>query len=349
MNLSVRHAKIRTFKASWRDTVLLLREFRRPLFLFILAMISTGAAFSWLSALGTGGSSSLVKSIYIVLGLTFLQPIIDFPAQWYLQIFFFMMPIIGIGILAQGLADFGVMLFNRRARSKEWEMAVASTFNNHVLLVGMGHLGFRVVKKLHEMEREVVVITLDPGKDLSEKVRAMGIPVIIDDATRESVLEAAGIRRAQTIILCTQNDVLNLQIAVKARSLKQEIHVVIRIFEDEFAQALQQQFGFQAFSATSMAAPIFAAAALDIDMTPPIYIAGQPNSLAKLSIPPLSKLVSVSVETVEKKYTLSIVALERDQQQRYHPSGDILLEPEDTIVILGRSEHISALGYDIRN
>ena len=58
------------------------------------------------------------------------------------------MPIIGIGILAQGLADFGSAIFNRKTRNKEWEMAVASTLNKHTILVGLGHLGYRVALEI---------------------------------------------------------------------------------------------------------------------------------------------------------------------------------------------------------
>ncbi len=107
---------------------------------------------------------SPLEGIYHVLTLTFLQSNRDFPAEWYLQIFNFLMPIIGVSILAQGLADFGVLLFNRRARGKEWEMAIASTFKNHIILVGLGHLGYRVTSKLHEMSQDVVVIDFEPQR-----------------------------------------------------------------------------------------------------------------------------------------------------------------------------------------
>lgn len=59
------------------------------------------------------------------------------------------MPLLGLSILAQGLADLGGLLFNRRQRSQEWEMAIASTFDRHIVVVGLGHLGYRVVPQLH--------------------------------------------------------------------------------------------------------------------------------------------------------------------------------------------------------
>jgi voltage-gated potassium channel len=88
-------------------------------------------------------------------------------------------------------------------------------------------------------------------------------------------LEAAGVRRASSIILCIQDDAVNLKIALKARSLNPDIRVIIRIFDDDFAQALSQQFGFMALSGTGLAAPAFAASATDSEITPPISIEGR--------------------------------------------------------------------------
>lgn len=110
---------LRKVKAGIRDTLILIREFQWPLLLFLIVIIGGGYLY-WLFAAGTNQETiSLPQALYHVLGLVFLQPSLDFPNQWYLQIFYFALPILGIGILAQGVADFGVLFFNRKARSKE--------------------------------------------------------------------------------------------------------------------------------------------------------------------------------------------------------------------------------------
>jgi Trk K+ transport system NAD-binding subunit len=244
------------------------------------------------------------------------------------------------------LADFGILLFNRRARSKEWEMAVASTFNKHTILVGLGHLGFRVVRQLIDMEEPVVVIELNPSADLFTTVQKMGVPVIQEDAIRQSALETAGVMRAKTIVLCTQNDSLNLQVAVKARTLNQDIQVVIRIFDDDFAQALHNQFGFTALSATGMAAPAFAAAAAGADITRPITVEGESLSLARLTVCAPSPFNGQSVAEVEKEYDLSILLLKRAGEPDLHPTGERRLVSGDILAVLGNPERINLLMHD---
>lgn len=336
----------RKWRASWRDTLLLLREFRRPLALFALVILGSGLFYYELAVWVGEPLNSRVEAVYSALSLSFLQPLGDFPSHPVLQVFYFIMPVIGIGLLATGLTDFGVMLFNRRARSKEWEMAVASTFANHTILVGLGHLGYRVIQNLHAMEEPAVVIELNPSADLAATVQAMNIPVLQDDATRQLALEAAGVRKARTIVLCSQNDSMNLQIAVKARSLNPNIRVVIRIFDDDFAQSLQEQFGFSALSATSMAAPAFAAAAAGADVTRPITVEGEALSLGRLQVGKPSKLEGLSVASLEKKYDVSVVLLKHEGESDLHPSGKRTLHEGDALAVLGNPQRISILVHD---
>ncbi len=337
---------VRTLQASWRDTSILFGEFRPPLIAFTIAVLGGGWLYALIARREGEPLDNLTEAVYMVLSATFLQGPGEFPHSPFLQVFYFIMPLAGIAILAQGLADFGSLLFNRRARSKEWEMAVASTLNKHNILIGLGHLGYRVVQKLYEMGESVVVIELNPSADEFSAVQKMGIPVIEADATRAVALEAANIREARTIILASQNDAMNLQIALKARSLNPKISVVIRIFDQEFAHALRDQFGFTALSATEMAAPVFAAAATGADVTNPISIEGQQLSLARMTLKPSSRISKKTVGFVEDNYHLNIVLLRHEGHSEMHPTDSRALEPGDTLVVLGGPDELNRLMRD---
>ena len=136
---------------------------------------------------------------------------------------------------------------------------------------------------------------------------------------------------------------MNLQIALKARSLNPQIEVVIRIFDEDFAHALQEQFGFSALSATEMAAPVFAAAAAGADVTSPITVEGQLLSLARLTIKPTSKLGDTTVGFIEDTYHLNIVFLRRDHQSQMHPTDSQPVHAGDTLAVLGGPNELSRL------
>jgi voltage-gated potassium channel len=338
--------RLRKLKAGWRDTWLLLREFAFPLSIFLLTILGGGILYYFLAQIAGEPIPTPLESMYLVLSMTFLQAGGVFPQTWYLGLFYFIMPLIGLIILAQGVTEFSIMLFNRRARAKEWEVAVASTYNNHIILVGLGHLGFRVAEELVNIQQEIVIVEANPKADLINSIKAMGIPVIQDDATRETALESAGVKNARAIILCTQNDSLNLKVALKARRLNPEIQVIIRIFEDDFAHALQEQFGYTAFSATAMAAPAFAAAASGVDMTRPITVEGQSMSFAYLKVDQVSKLLNQRISDIEQNYNLSVVFIRHNNESDFHPTADSKLSAEEVIAVLGGPKEIKKLASD---
>lgn len=336
----------RQWKATWRDTLILLKEFQAPLLIFTVAVVGGGLLYGAIAEWAGEPVQSPSEAIFIVLTAAFLQPSGDFPRFFGLQLFHFLMPVVGLIILALGLADFGSLLFNRKARNKEWEMAVASTMNNHIVLVGLGHLGFRIAQRLYEMGKNVAVVELNAALHTVIAAREMGIPIIEEDARNATALEGANIKDARTIILASQNDAMNLQIALKARSLNPKIQVVIRIFDEDFAHALQEQFGFVALSATEMAAPVFAAAAAGADVTNPISIEGQQLSLARLTIAASSPLARKTVGYVEDNYHLNIILLRHDHSSEMHPTDTRPLNAGDTLAVLGGPEQLSKLMQD---
>jgi len=336
----------RRLQAGWRDTLILINEFKSPLILFSVTVIGGGIAYYFIALHANEPVKTLGEAIYTVLAATFLQPIGDFPRNVVMQAFHFGMPLVGVIFLAQGLTDFGILLFNRKSRGKEWEMAVASTMNQHIVLIGLGHLGFRVAQKLYEMGKNVVILEVAPGSHTVIAARDMGIPVIQADARHAGSLEDANIKDAHTIILASQDDAMNLQIALKARTLNPDIQVVIRIFDEDFAHSLQEQFGFIALSATEMAAPVFAAAAAGSDVTNPISIEGQLLGLARITITPTSPFVKKTIGYLEDNYHLNIVLLRHDQKSEMHPTDAQIIDAGDTLAVLGAPENLNHLVHD---
>ncbi len=222
-------------------------------------------------------------------------------------------------------------------------MAVASTFNRHLVLIGLGHLGYRVMETLVNNGQQVVVIEHDPKPQLLEGARRLKVTVIQADGRSPEALEGAGTARARAILLCTQNDVLNLQIAFAAQRLNPTIEVVVRIFDDEFAADVTARFGFRALSATGLAAPAFASAASGVDVTRPITVDGRPFSLASLTLGRGSPLAGRAVGEIEGAFEVSVVLLRRDGASDPHPAAERRVAEGDVVAVLGEPEHLARL------
>ncbi|MEP7359089.1 MAG: NAD-binding protein, partial [Anaerolineales bacterium] len=252
--------------------------------------------------------------------------------------FFFAMPVAGLAILSQGVADFGLLLFNRRARGEAWQLALAETYSNHIVIVGLGHLGFRVARALHDLGESFVGIELDPEADLVSRVQTWDVPIIKGDANKLDILRAARVDRAHTVVIVTSDDTLNVQIAIHARAVNPAIRTIVRLFDDDFSREVRQAFGITAaYSASALAAPAFAAAAADVHLGQPLSVGGRILNMGQVVIGPTSTLANRPVGEVEAAYDLSIVLMRHGEQVELHPSDDQLLRAGDQITIMAEA------------
>ncbi|MDQ0812140.1 Trk K+ transport system NAD-binding subunit [Streptomyces sp. B3I7] len=141
--------------------------------------------------------------------------------------------------------------------------------SGHVVLLGVGKIGTRVLVRLRELRIPVVCVEGDPEARGLAVARRLRVPVVLGDVTHEGVLEAAKIHRARTLLALTSADTTNLEAALYARSVRPDLRVVLRLYDDDFATAVYRtlraahpQALTRSRSVSHLAAPTFAAAML---------------------------------------------------------------------------------------
>lgn len=138
----------------------------------------------------------------------------------------------------------------------------ALTTEDHVVLVGLGNVGFRVVQELIACGTAVVVVEKDPENDL-RSLLPKSVPVLTGDGRDPDVLGRAGLANASALLAVTEDDVTNLSACLMARSLNPKIRVVTRLFDDRFAGKAEASLPIDAaVSASKIASPVFIGAAL---------------------------------------------------------------------------------------
>src|SRR5262249_42402190 len=151
-----------------------------------------------------------LKSLYVTFGLLTMQGIPDFPNVWYLELLSFLLPLIGVTIIFEGVVRFSLLLFSKDHNQKEWLMALASTYRNHTILVGLGNVGYRIYEHLRSMQIDVVVIEKNEQSPFVDVVRKQGVPVITGDVRREEFLKMLGVQDARNLLAVTDDDLTNL-------------------------------------------------------------------------------------------------------------------------------------------
>ncbi|PSJ29479.1 potassium transporter TrkA [Streptosporangium nondiastaticum] len=110
--------------------------------------------------------------------------------------------------------------------------------SGHVVLLGLGKIGTRVLARLRELGIPVVCVERDPQARGVALARALRVPTIIGDVTEEGVLAAAKIGQSGTLMALTSSDITNLEAALYARTVKPDVRVVMRLYDDRFAKAV---------------------------------------------------------------------------------------------------------------
>ena len=334
-----------TLRAQLRDLLVLFGESRNSLLLFAAIIIGGALIFCFFYTYpDTGQHPTFAEATHATFALIFFETLLPFPEQWYLQTLFFIIPILGLVVVADGLLRFGSALLNKQARGQKWQVAMASTYNNHVIVCGMGKVGYRVTLQLLKFGREVVGIEINPEGRFVEKTRALGIPLLITNARRSENIIKAGVERADAIIPCTDDELANLDIALDARELNPGIKVVMRMFDADLAQRVEKGFDIHtAFSTSALAAPIFAAAAMRFDIKHSFYIGDQLLNLSELIVEPGSQLINWTLKKLQSNLDLSIVCHHSQEITDLHPNPALILKPGDRLLLLASLETLKHL------
>ena len=227
-------------------------------------------------------------------------------------------------------------------------MALASTYSGHIIVCGLGHVGYRVARQLLDFGQEVVAVEKDPQAPFLERVRRMGVPVILGQATDREVLRQAGAERAQAIVIATNNDLVNLEIVMIVRELKPDIRIVLRMFDGDLAEKLGALFGIRtAFSASAIAAPAFATAAVRSGVTHSFVVEGELLNVSELVVCEGAELIGWTVGELEQRLDLSVIFHQRGEKRDMHPAGELALQAGDKVIVfaslaqLGRLERLN--------
>jgi Trk K+ transport system NAD-binding subunit len=221
-----------------------------------------------------------------------------------------------------------------------------TALSGHVLVIGLGAIGWRIVQQLHAAGREVVVVERSEQNRHLGQVRALGVPIVIADATVPEVLASVRLAAASGVAVVTSDDLANLETGLAVRDQLQErwlsTPVVLRIFDPQLAHSVRETFGFKNVRSTAaLAAPWFVGAALGLDVLSTFYAGDEPLLVARLTVTPGGGLHGLRMD--ELTGSTRVLALRRaaDREVLYHPPRrSTRFEPDDEAYLIGHYDEL---------
>jgi Trk K+ transport system NAD-binding subunit len=216
----------------------------------------------------------------------------------------------------------------------------------HVVVIGLGSVGIRVLEGLHKEGREVVVVERSENNRFLNQARALGAPVLIADSTQRQTLEDANVHSAAAVAVLTSDDLTNIETGLAVRDYLGErwlnVPVVLRVFDRELGHTVEHHFDFRHVRSTSaIAAPRFVGAALGLDILGSFDVAEQAFLVGRLTVAPGRGLDGLAM--VDLPAQTRVIALSRaaDAGRLEHPPRrDTRFAPGDQAYVLGPYEEL---------
>lgn len=214
----------------------------------------------------------------------------------------------------------------------------------HVIVVGLGNVGTRVVGELHDLGFDVACVDRDPEALGAPLARRLGLPLVIGEAYLEETLHAAGLDNAIALVSVTSSDIVNLETALQARAMREDLRIVLRLFDDDLAQRVQKTVGnVVSRSVSYMAAPAFAAALLEHQVLRTIAVGRHVLLIADVRVEAGADIAGQAVAELESDGLARVLALQLRGSQKvdWTPHRGYLLAAGDRVIVLATRAGLS--------
>jgi Trk K+ transport system NAD-binding subunit len=222
----------------------------------------------------------------------------------------------------------------------------AAGHEDHIVVVGLGNVGTRVLRQLVDLGLQVVAIDRTADARGAKVAEQLGVPLIVGDAAREETLRAASIATSKALVVLSTDDVTNLQAALNARAVRPDLRVVLRLFDDDFAQRVQTAFNINiSRSVSRLAAPAFAAAMLDRDVLATIPVDRHALLLAGVQVYAGSPLDGATLSRADRPLSVRVIGLAAAGAEwvDWAPDPRRVLVAGDRVMVVARRAGLRAL------
>jgi Trk K+ transport system NAD-binding subunit len=203
---------------------------------------------------------------------------------------------------------------------------------DHVIVCGLGTVGFRVVERLAAQGVECVAIDRDDER-FGDSARRLGVPVLEGDAANAATLHSLRIESASAIVAVTDDDIANLETAAAARAIRPDIRVVARLFDPDLADRVQRALSINiSRSVATLAAPAFVAALYERRTLAVVPVGRRAQVVAAVPVPDDSPLIGKPIGDVAARHEAHVLLA----GSHWRPDAGERLAPGDLVVLASR-------------
>ncbi len=213
----------------------------------------------------------------------------------------------------------------------------ARRMRDHIVIVGLGSVGVRVVTDLAAAGYEVLVIEHDENNRYLPTLAELDVPVIIGNATMRQTLESAGVDRARGVAVLTQ-DMPSIETGIVLLEIlgsETKVPIVLRVQGRALSTAVNQRFGFENVRSTvDLAAPWFIGAAMGLQVLGTFWVGQRSFMVGGMLVAEGSELDGLRMMDLSTQARV-IAIIRPDGPVSLRPRRDARLKAGDTAYLIG--------------
>jgi Trk K+ transport system NAD-binding subunit len=201
-----------------------------------------------------------------------------------------------------------------------------------VLVIGAGKVGQAAARALKR--KSLTVYALDHDERALATLSADIDAVHVGDAADRHLIEKAGIHRVASVLLTTNDDAMNIYLAVYCRRLNPELRIVSRITHERNVEAIHRAGADFVLSYTSLGVDsIMALIGGDA-----MVLLGEGVRLFEVRVPPSLAGRHLSESGIGSRTGLSVVAVDDRTRLLTQLAGETVLPTGGTLLMIGSAE-----------
>jgi Trk K+ transport system NAD-binding subunit len=254
----------------------------------------------------------------------------------WLRLFGILLMFAGVTTTAILVAFVADVLLSRRLSYSSGRRRVRH-LRNHIIVVGLGSFGVRVVSDLVSAGYDVAVIERNDDNRFLSTAAHLNVPVIFGDSTLRETLESARILEARAVAVLTQDDIVNIETGIVLHEMlgDRDVPIVLRVYDRTLGAAVAQRFGFENVRSTvDLAAPWFIGAALGLQVLGTFSVGQRSFMVGGVDVQLSSELDGTKMADLSTQ--TRVIAIARPGTPvRLHPRRDTKLIAGDTAYLVG--------------
>jgi voltage-gated potassium channel len=201
-----------------------------------------------------------------------------------------------------------------------------------VLVIGAGKVGQAAARALHR--KGLHVHAIDRGEDALRPLAGEVTATFAGDAADRRLLERAGLLRAQSVLLTTNDDAMNIYLAVYCRKLKPDVRIVSRVTHERNVEAIHRAGADFVLSYTTLGIE----AVMSVLRGYPPVLLGEGVELFSVRVPPSLAGKPLRASAIGSRTGLSVVALQQGPQMLTQLTAETPLPAGADLLMLGSLE-----------